>query len=91
LLLFEVKNVQNKNLHASVEENHVNYARFGRNFSYGQFILYSVLEPSDEASSNNLCQQQDAIPGHCWFDTGSKLHVQNSPQQRMYVWVKKHF
>lgn len=40
--------------------------------------LFSVLEPSDEASSNNLCQKQDAILGHCWFDTGSKLHVQKS-------------
>lgn len=41
-------------------------------------MVSSVLKPSDEASSNILCQKQDAILGHCWFDTGSKLHVQKS-------------
>lgn len=28
-------------------------------------MVSSVLKPSDEASSNILCQKQDAILGHC--------------------------
>lgn len=41
-------------------------------------ILFSVPDPSDEAPSSILCQKQDAMAGHCWFDTGGNLHMQES-------------
>lgn len=75
MLPFEGKNVQNKNLHASVEKKNMLTMQDLEEISH---MVSSVLEPSDEAPSNILCQKQDAILGYCWFDTGSELHVQKS-------------